>query len=189
MWQSMLVEQIPLLEKILRTVVVYLLIIVLFRVVGKRNMAAMNTLDFVVLFLLSNVVQNAIIGPDQSLVGGVAGAVILVGLDSLVNRVNSKIADRYPAMARLLDGKSTTVIRDGRIIDSAVRRLGIRGGELDHAVRTQHGDDVSEVEKGELDANGHLILSLKSGEQSATKADIAELRDQLTRVEALLSRR
>jgi uncharacterized membrane protein YcaP (DUF421 family) len=66
----MFVEQIPLAEKILRTVLVYTLIVVLFRLTGKRGLATLNTFDFVVIFLLSNVVQNAVIGDDQSLVGG-----------------------------------------------------------------------------------------------------------------------
>lgn len=189
MWQSMLVEQVPLLEKILRTVLVYVVIIVLFRATGKRGMAAMNTFDFVVLFLLSNVVQNAIIGPDNSLVGGVVGAITLVVLNTLVNRLITDTSGRHPWLTRLLEGSSTTVIEDGRIIDAAVRRLGIRRSELDHAVRTQNGDDVSEIAAGELDAGGHLVLSLKPEEQSATKADIDDLRRQLARLEALLAKR
>ena len=74
MWRALFVEQIPLTEKILRTVLVYALIAILFRVAGKRGLANPNTFDFVVIFLLSNVVQNAVIGNDTSLTGGVVGA-------------------------------------------------------------------------------------------------------------------
>src|ERR1039457_5323040 len=70
----MFVEQIPLAEKILRTVIVYALLAVLFRLTGKRGLASMNTFDFIVIFLLSNVVQNAVIGNDTSLIGGMIGA-------------------------------------------------------------------------------------------------------------------
>src|ERR1039457_3349787 len=70
----MFVEQIPLAEKILRTVIVYALLAVLFRLTGKRGLASMNTFDFIVIFLLSNVVQNAVIGNDTSLIGGLIGA-------------------------------------------------------------------------------------------------------------------
>jgi hypothetical protein len=75
MWHAMFVEQIPLAEKILRTIIVYALIALLFRVTGKRGLASLNTFDFIVIFLLSNVVQNAVIGNDTSLIGGMIGAV------------------------------------------------------------------------------------------------------------------
>jgi uncharacterized membrane protein YcaP (DUF421 family) len=67
---AMFAQKIPLTEKVLRTVIVYALIVVLFRLTGKRGLAGMNTFDFVVIFLLSNVVQNAVIGTDDSLIGG-----------------------------------------------------------------------------------------------------------------------
>jgi hypothetical protein len=85
MWHAMFAEQIPLAEKILRTVIVYGLLAVLFRLTGKRGLASMNTFDFVVIFLLSNVVQNAVIGNDTSLIGGIIGAVTLVA-DLLTGR-------------------------------------------------------------------------------------------------------
>jgi hypothetical protein len=77
MWHDMFVEQLPLAEKVFRRIVVYALLMVLFRLTGKRRLAAMNTFDFIVIFLLSNVVQNAVIGNDNSLLGGMVGAVTL----------------------------------------------------------------------------------------------------------------
>lgn len=107
----MFVEQIPLTEKILRTVIVYALIAVLFRFVGKRGLAGMNTFDFIVIFLLSNVVQNAVIGNDDSLVGGMIGAVTLVAVNAGVNRLIVVSA----TAGRLFEGRATTVISDGHI--------------------------------------------------------------------------
>lgn len=130
MWASMFVEQIPLAEKILRTVLVYALLAVLFRLTGKRGLANMNTFDFIVIF---------------------------------------------------------TVICDGRLVDGALRRLGLRRSEIDHAVRLQNGDDVAQVETGSLEPGGQLVLSLKPAEQNATKADISALTDRLARMEALLT--
>ena len=72
-------------EKILRTIVVYLAIAILLRVAGRRLMAQMNSLDLVVVLLLSNVVQNAIIGPDNSVLGALIGAVVLIGFDLLLD--------------------------------------------------------------------------------------------------------
>jgi uncharacterized membrane protein YcaP (DUF421 family) len=182
MWHAMFAEQIPFTEKVLRTVFVYALIALLFRLSGKRGLASMNTFDFVVIFLLSNVVQNAVIGNDTSLTGGIVGAVTLVAVNALVNRI---IASNATA-ARIFDGRATTVIRDGHVIQRALAHLGLRRSELDHAVRLENGDDVSEIQDGVLEPGGQLVLTLKAAEQSATKADVAELRDQLSKIESLL---
>ena len=183
MWTAMFVEQIPLAEKVLRTVVVYALLAVLFRLTGKRGLASLNTFDFIVIFLLSNVVQNAVIGNDTSLVGGMIGAVTLVAVNAGINRLIAVNA----TVARIFEGHATTVIRDGHLVDGALRRLGLRRSEIDHAVRLQNGDDVAQVETGSLEPGGQLVLSLRPAEQNATKADIAALTDRLARMEALLT--
>jgi uncharacterized membrane protein YcaP (DUF421 family) len=183
MWHAMFAEQIPPAEKILRTVIVYALIAVLFRLTGKRGLASMNTFDFVVIFLLSNVVQNAVIGNDTSLTGGMIGAITLVTVNELVNRLIAA----SPTAARIFDGRATTVITDGHVVEPALRRLGMRRSEIDHAVRLENGDDVSEVATGSLEPGGQLVLTLKAAEQAATKADIAELTSRLGQIEHLLS--
>lgn len=182
MWHSMFAEQIPLAEKILRTVIVYGLLGVLFRLTGKRGLATMNTFDFIVIFLLSNVVQNAVIGNDTSLIGGIIGAVTLVAVNTAVNRLIAAST----TVARIFDGHATTVISDGHVIDRALRRLGLRRSEVDLTVRLQNGDDVAAVDRGSLEPGGQLVLTLKAGEQGATKSDVAELTSRLGRIENLL---
>jgi uncharacterized membrane protein YcaP (DUF421 family) len=182
MWHDMFVQQLPFWEKAIRTVVIYALIAVLFRITGKRGMAALNTLDFVVMFLLSNVVQNAIIGNDNSITGGVIGAVTLVAVNAGANR----LALYSSWFAWLFDGTDTTVIRDGAVVQRAVRRLGLRDHELDHAVRLQNGDDLAQVERGVLEPAGQLVLTLKPSEQGATKGDVEALDRRLDRIERLL---
>jgi uncharacterized membrane protein YcaP (DUF421 family) len=181
----MFAQEIPFAEKIIRTVVIYALIAVLFRIAGKRGLAALNNLDFVVMFLLANVVQNAIIGNDNSVTGGIIGAVTLI----IVNAAMNRLALHSAWFRTVFDGSDTTVIRDGVVIEHAVRRLGLRLHDLDHVVRMPNGDDVSQVASGVLSPGGQVVLTLKSGEQGATKADIAELRGQLARIEAALSAR
>jgi uncharacterized membrane protein YcaP (DUF421 family) len=182
-WRDLFVVQVPVLEKIIRTVAVYLLLAVLFRAIGKRGMASLNTFDFVVMFVLSNVVQNAIIGSDNSLTGGVIGAITLVAVNAVVNWWLS----RSGRVERLLEGTDTTVIRDGRIDEHELHRLAIRRDELDHAVRTQNGEDISEVELGSLSASGHLILTLKPEARNATRADVDQLLAGLAAVQARLA--
>lgn len=183
MWQDMFVNQIPPAEKIIRTVVVYATIVVLFRLSGKRGLAQLNTFDFVVIFLLSNVVQNAIIGEDQSLVGGLIGAATLVGVNTAVDRLLAR-SDR---VSRFIEGTPTTVIEHGQLRHATVRRLGIRPAELDHAIRTQHGDSLADVERGLLEPNGYFVLTLKPGEQTATKNDVEQLKAQLVTVQRALT--
>ncbi|MGH8962267.1 MAG: DUF421 domain-containing protein [Jatrophihabitantaceae bacterium] len=185
MWHAMFSQEIPFAEKILRTVIVYALIAVLFRATGKRGLAGLNSLDIVVMFLLSNVVQNAVIGPDNSVTGAIIGAVTLVAVNSAVNRA-ALVSDRF---ARVFDGTDTTVIDGGSIDQRAVRRLGLRRHDLDHAVRIQNGDDIGDVETGLFDPDGHLILTLKEQAQDASKADIARLEAKLDRIEVLLGSR
>lgn len=175
MWHDMFSQQIPLLEKVLRTILIYALIAFLLRVTGKRGLSGLNSLDIVVMVLLSNVVQNAIIGPDDSVTGGAIGAVTLIAVNSLLNRA----AVHNDTLGRVLDGSDTTVIRDGEADQRLVRRLGLRRKELDHAVRLQNADSIEQVKHGVLTPDGQFVISLKEAEQSATKADVAALRTQL----------
>jgi len=179
----MFAVQIPITEKILRTVLVYATIVLLFRLAGKRDLAAFNTFDFTVIFLLSNVVQNAIIGNDNSFLGGVIGAVTLVVINAALNRWQAV----SPSATRVLQGKPTTVVEDGKFIPSALRRLSLRPEEIEHAIRMQNGDDVSEIRDGRMEPSGQLVLSLKPEEQSASKGDIAHLNARLDAIDAVLA--
>lgn len=183
MWHAMFVIQVPVLEKILRTMLVYATVVVLFRLGGKRGLANLNTLDLAVIMLLSNVVQNAIIGNDDSLLGGVVGAITLVVANAGLNHALS----RSDGLAHVLEGHATTVIDDGQMVRGALRRLALRPAELDQAVRLQNGDDVSEIQTGRLEPGGQLVLTLKEREQSATKADVERLHTELASINARLA--
>jgi uncharacterized membrane protein YcaP (DUF421 family) len=182
MWHRMFTEQIPVDEKLLRTILVYALVAVLVRLTGKRSLAGLNTLDIAVVFLLSNVVQNAIIGDDVSVTGAAVGAVTLVAVNSLLNR----LALRSALFGRIFDGSETRVIQDGAVLTGAARRLGLRGADLEHAVRLQNGEDIGQVQTAVLQPSGQLLVTLEPSEQSATKADVARLAAQLARIEAAL---
>jgi len=185
MWNDMFVLQVPLGEKVVRTVLIYALIMILVRLGGKRGLATMNTLDFVVVFLLASVVENAIVGDDDSIVGGAISAVTLIA----VNRAFARLIDAVPLAQRLFEGRPTTVIEHGQVVQSALDKLKMRTSELDHAIRSQHGDDLDEIEHGELTPSGQFVLTLKPDEQSSTKADIAALAQRLQHIESMLSAR
>ncbi|MFB7288697.1 DUF421 domain-containing protein [Actinacidiphila glaucinigra] len=185
MWQDIFELHISVAEKVARTVLVYALILMLFRLTGKRGLANLNAFDFVVIFLLSNVVQNAIIGDDNSFTGGAIGAATLVALNAAVNRwlaVDTRAA-------RVVEGTPTTVIEDGKPVASAVRRLGLRSDELGDAVRKQTGCEISSVAHSRLEPDGRLVVVLRRGEVGATRNDIDELERRLIRMEDLLRAR
>jgi uncharacterized membrane protein YcaP (DUF421 family) len=181
MWHDMFVIQIPVLEKVLRTVLVYLAIVILFRLAGKRDLATFNTFDFVVIFLLSNVVQNAIIGNDTSLSGGIIGAAVLVAINAAFNRWLAASS----RASRLLEGSPPSSSKTGT--SSRAHCGASRPAEIDQAIRVQNGDDVSDIGNGRMEPSGQLVLSLKPAEQSATKGDIAHLNARLDSIDAALA--
>lgn len=180
LWTDLFVSGIPFLEKVLRTVLVYAAIAVLLRVVGKRNLAQLNTFDLVVVLLLSNVVQNAIIGPDDSLLGGLVGAAVLLGINSVVVR----LAARNDTLARWIDGTPTVIVRDGEFEDDALRAMALRRNDVADALRKQ-GAHVSDVAQASLDPNGAITFDYREGAEPATRADIERL---IARIDALAAR-
>ena len=182
MWHAVFTLPVPVLEKIVRTVLVYATILVLFRIAGKRDLAGLSTLDFAVVFLLSNIVQNAVIGADDSFTGGLIGAVTLMALNAVLGRLIAV----SPAASRVLQGRATTVIEDGRPVPAALRRLALRTDELEHAVRLQNGDALDEVQRGVLEPGGQLVLTLRHDEQAADKSDVARILERLDALEGRL---
>ena len=172
---------IPVAEKTIRTVAVYAGILLLLRLAGKRDLAQLNSFDFVVLLLLSNVVQNAVIGDDNSLAGGLLGAVILVAGNSLVVR----LVRRHEGAVRLFEGTPTIIVRDGELDHVAIRRLGLREHDVIQALRHQGANDAEEVREAVLEPGGSIVVTLKSDEENATKADVHRLEAKL---DALLGR-
>src|SRR3954447_15139967 len=135
------------LEKTIRTVVVYAALALLLRIAGKRDLAQLNTFDLVVMLLLSNVVQNAIIGNDNSLVGGLLGASVLVAVNTFVVRT----AGRNARATALFEGTPTRLINEGAYDEAALLHEGLRKADVDVAIRRQGASDVGQVEQAVLE--------------------------------------
>jgi uncharacterized membrane protein YcaP (DUF421 family) len=181
MWNDMWTLGISAPEKILRTVAVYLALALLLRLAGKRDLAQLNSFDLVVMLLLSNVVQNAVIGPDNSLTGGLLGAVVLVTFNAVVERL-SLTSD---ALTRLLEGTATVLASHGAWDPRALRREGLRQPDVDAALRRQNANRVEDTELIRLEPGGAVVATLLPARESATQADIDRLEAKL---DALLSR-
>ncbi|HTB98618.1 MAG TPA: YetF domain-containing protein [Terracidiphilus sp.] len=144
----------PVLEKLLRPVVVYLVLVLLLRIFGKRELAQLNPFDLVVLLSLSNTVQNAIIGDDNSVSGGVIGACSLLAINWLVVR----ILFRSPKLTRLLEGRAAVLIRNGQIDRKALARESLTKAELIEVIHRQGFEHVTEVNRCELEPNGTFYV-------------------------------
>jgi len=178
---NILIPDISVAEKLVRSVVVYLFLLDAFRLCGKRQLGQLSAFDLVVLLIISNVVQNAVIGNDNSLAGGALGAAILV----LGNSVIVRLVRRNAVAVRWFEGTPTTLVRDGRLDESAIRHLGLREEDVVQAVRHQGANDVDEVDTAVLEPGGSIIVGLKHDEENATKADVQRLEAKL---DALLAR-
>jgi len=144
----------PVLEKLLRPAIVYLALVVLLRLFGKRELAQLNPFDLVVLLSLSNTVQNAIIGDDNSVTGGVIGALGLLAINWLVVRV----LFRSQRLTRLLEGRSTVLIREGQIDRKALQRESLTREELLSVIHRQGFDELHKVNRCELEPNGTFYV-------------------------------
>jgi uncharacterized membrane protein YcaP (DUF421 family) len=182
MWQSLMVTGVPLLEKAVRTIAVYLVMVLLLRLAGKRELAQLTGFDLVVMLLLSNVVQNAIIGPDNSLWGGLFGAAVLLGVNALVVR----LAVVVPRLGWWFRGPVSVLAKDGAYDTRTLRRLGLRPGDVDQAILSQSGDSVADTRQVSLEPGGAILVRLKESERTATSADIVALKAQLDRIERML---
>jgi uncharacterized membrane protein YcaP (DUF421 family) len=145
---------IPLIEKVLRPVIVYLALVLLLRIFGKRELAQLNPFDLVVLLSLSNTVQNAIIGDDNSVSGGIIGAFTLLAINWLVVRV----LFRSPRLTRVLEGRSVVLIRNGNIDGKALQREALTREELIEVIHRQGFEHVHEVHRCELEPNGSFYI-------------------------------
>ncbi len=142
------------LEKILRPIIVYAAMIFLLRIFGKRELGQLNPFDLVVIISLSNTVQNAIIGQDNSLIGGVVGAVSLLGINYLVAvfKYNSKTVEEF------IEGKPRTIIENSKINKKAVRRELLTKDDLNTIAHREGFENVKEIEKCILDSNGDFYV-------------------------------
>jgi uncharacterized membrane protein YcaP (DUF421 family) len=166
----------PLTEKIVRPILVYFFLVVGLRVAGKRELAQLNAFDLVVLLVLSNTVQNAIIGDDNSVTGGMIGAATLLALNYGVVR----FLFRHERIDRWVEGEELVLIDDGRIRHDRLERELITVAELREAAAKQGFTSLEEVERAVLEPSGVLTFAARR-----PVPDEARHGELLTRLDAL----
>ncbi len=166
----------PFAEKLLRPVIVYLVLVVLLRLFGKRELAQLNPFDLVVLLSLSNTVQNAIIGDDNSVTGGIIGAFSLLAINWLVVRV----LFRSRRLTRALEGRATLLVHNGQVDSKAMEREALTREELLEVIHRQGFDGFHQVHRCQLEPNGTFYV--EAFDPSAADKRHSEL---VARLEAL----
>ena len=178
---------VPIVEKILRPAIVYLCLIVFLRLFGKRELAQLNPFDLVVLLSLSNTVQNAMIGDDNSVTGGIIGALALLTINWLL----TLLLFRSPKVDKALEGSPTILIRGGEVDEAAMKHESLTPEELISVLNKNGFNNPAEVDICRLEPNGSFYVKGKhpSSEEvnrselmsalEALRAEVMALRDQL----------
>src|SRR6201987_1831800 len=176
LWTDMFVLALPVAEKILRPVIVYFFLVIGLRLAGQRDLAQLNPFDLVVLLTLSNTVQNAIIGDDNSVTGGLIGATTLL----LLNHLVVKYLYNHESLDHLLEGDSDVLIEDGQVRMDRLKDELMSISELETAAHKQGFASLDEIDRAVLDPNGNIALFAKR-----PTPDISRHQEIMKRLEAL----
>jgi uncharacterized membrane protein YcaP (DUF421 family) len=159
--------------------IIYFFLLLAFHLAGKRELGQMTPFDLIVLLTISNVLQNAMIGPDNSLSGGLIGGLTLFCANGLISRLNL----HFPNLARLLEGKATLLIEDGLILRKSLGREVMTRSELERAIRKHDLDpetDIHLIKKALLEQDGTVTIihhsEEREGRQEKTISKLPEKR-------------
>jgi uncharacterized membrane protein YcaP (DUF421 family) len=176
MWHEMFSMGAPLLEKVLRPAFVYVFLIAGLRLAGKRELAQLNPFDLVVLLTLSNTVQNAIIGNDNSVSGGLIGATTLLGLNYLVVR----FLFTHEKLDRIVEGDPDALVEGGIVKEDRLRRELLTRSELEVAAHRQGFGSLAEIERAVIEPGGSIFFVPKK-----PTPDEAQQSELLKRLDAI----
>ncbi len=176
MWANMFDLDLSVAEKILRPVLVYGFLLVGFRLAGKRELAQLNAMDLVVLLTIANTVQNAIIGNDNSVTGGLLGAATLLALNYAVVR----FLFAHPKFDRLIEGTPATLMVQGTMDRPRMQRELVTKSELAIAAHRQGFASLAHVDKAVLEPSG--VITFVGKEPSPAEAFRSELHERLDQI-------
>lgn len=153
-WHEVLMPKLSWAEKLVRPLLVYIVLLFIFRIANKREMASATVFDFLIILMISNVVQNAMIGDDNSVLGAAAGAAILVILSSLLNRATS----RNVKVRAILEGSPVLLVQEGKVEKEMMTRLNVSDNDLLAAIRKQGIIRLNDVAFAILELDGSISV-------------------------------
>ncbi len=178
MLTSMFQLGIPVLEKVIRTILVYLALMIGLRLAGKRELAQLNAMDLIVLLMLSNTVQNAIIGEDNTVIGGLIGAATLL----LTNYLIVRFLYTHEKIDRIVEGEPDTLIENGKIRFDRLQKELLTQAELEIAAHKQGFGSLDDVERAVLEAGGVIsFIARKPPPETARHMELTARLDQIIR--------
>ncbi len=158
MLHRLFVSDLPTVELIIRALAVYVAVLVLLRISGKRQVGQMGATEFVAILLISNAVQNSMNGGDNSLIGGLVLAAVLIALSASISYMTYKSR----GFSVLVEGTPTLLVHRGKIVGKHLQREHLRESELKTLLRKQGVHDFHEVESAILEADGTLSITRKA---------------------------
>jgi uncharacterized membrane protein YcaP (DUF421 family) len=141
-------------EIILRSSIVYLVIILAFRLAGKRHISQLSVIDFALILLVSNAVQNAMVGTDTSVLGGITAAATLI----LINVVLTRIVFKDQSLAKFLSGEPRLLVRNGQSVMTNLMKESITEQELEEQIREHGIEKLSDVRTAILEVDGSISV-------------------------------
>jgi uncharacterized membrane protein YcaP (DUF421 family) len=141
-------------EVSLRTLVVYIGLLLAMRVAGKREVGQMKPFDLVTLLIISNAVQNAMVGQDSSLVGGLVAAGVILACNYIVGKVRS----RFALAQKIFEGSPTLIVHDGQLVMEHLHRENLCAEDVLQAMREHGVDDLTQVKTAILEVDGSISI-------------------------------
>ena len=185
MWQNMFHLGLPIVEKMLRPIIVYLFLIIGLRLAGKRELAQLNPFDLIVLLTLSNTVQNSIIGDDNSVTGGILGASTLLAVNYFVVR----FLYSHERWEHIIEGNCDVLMQDGKILHKNLKRELLTVAELETAAHRQGFSSLAEVDRAVLEVGGSIsFFAATPTPDSSRHQELITRFDQLTKDLAALQK-
>lgn len=157
---------------VVRTLVVYAGVFLGLRLAGKRELGQMTVFDLVVVLLIANAVQNAMVGSDVSLQGGLIAAAVLLA----ANRFVASLRLHGGAWGRMLEGTPTVLVEDGQPIEPHLRKEGLERDELEMVVREHGVERLADVKLAVLETDGAISIVPMSSAVVRTKKHVRQLR-------------
>ena len=175
-WKDMFILAVPILEKILRPIVIYAFLIISLRLSGKRELVQLNPFDLVVLLTLSNTVQNAIIGDDNTVTGGIIGATSLLVVNYLVVR----FLYNHRKLDQLVEGRADVLIEDGKVRTGNLKHELITMAQLEAAARKQGFESIHEVQQCILEPGGTItFIGKKPGTEESRHKELLDRMEKM----------
>jgi uncharacterized membrane protein YcaP (DUF421 family) len=172
-WWSLYSRHVPSLPELgsslpdvaLRTAIVYLFLIVAIRVSGKREVGQMSVLELIVVLIISDAVQNSMVGDNTSIWGGLVAVVVLLGLDFILR----ELSRRSRRVRVAVEGEPRLLVRGGRVLDRALREEGLEMGDLESAVRAHGVARIADVDQAVLETDGTIsVIARQQDDESGS---------------------